>query len=81
MPVPSGCDVAMCYPSGTETEGAECYTNGLDCAKGTQCLSTDGESYRCLTYCDETHPCETGTCMNAGSESRPDFGVCMGTDP
>jgi hypothetical protein len=71
-----GCDVARCVPEGTGYPGDDC-AGGRGCHGGSGCYGSVVDGFYCRTYCDDLHPCTTGTCTSYGSPVRPDLGVCL----
>jgi hypothetical protein len=55
----------LCFDAGSLPEGADCSSMML-CEPGTDCFlepDTEPFEYYCRAYCDDDHPCTTGTCQ------------------
>ena len=55
---------SLCWDEGSLPNGADCSSMAL-CAPGHDCFldqGSDPHTYTCRAYCDDDHPCETGTC-------------------
>jgi hypothetical protein len=70
-----GCDVARCLPEGTGGLADDCSSER--CRRGFGCYGAVGRGFACRMYCDDAHPCTTGSCHSYGSPARPDLGVCL----
>lgn len=60
-------DVAstLCWAEGSLGEGDDCGSMEF-CAAGLDCFMVEGTDpieYRCRAYCDDAHPCDSGTCQ------------------
>lgn len=76
-------DAEGCYPSLSgapacastrgAAEGASCeYLN--DCAAGMMCVGSNATDGTCHKFCNDTHPCATGTCQTR--QGLEGVGVC-----
>ncbi len=56
----------LCWAEGTIGEGETCDFTAM-CAPGLDCFLIEGTSdpyeYACRKFCDDTHPCTSGTCQ------------------
>jgi hypothetical protein len=57
----------LCWDKGDLVDGADCSSASAMCLPGLDCFLDPGSSapytYHCRAYCDDTHPCSTGTCQ------------------
>lgn len=61
-----------CVASDDGKEGASC-SSGSGCANGLACVDK-----KCAPYCDNGHPCKSGSCTNFGLPNGPDVGAGFG---
>ena len=55
----------LCWEAGSLEAGADCSSLADMCSPGLDCVPEPGTSpfeYYCRAYCDDEHPCESGTC-------------------
>lgn len=67
-----------CWTEGTLAEGEDCGSMIEFCLPGLDCVLEPGSSpyeYYCRAYCDDDHPCTTGTCTTTDATSALKF--CM----
>ena len=69
----------VCHPSGTNTQGQACTTNGFECAPGFTC-ATVNSVMACYQYCNYSSPaCSVGSCLNFDPPlevGTTEYGVC-----
>lgn len=58
----------LCWEKGSLEVGADCSSLVEFCEPGSDCFVDPGSdpfTYTCKAFCDDTHPCPTGTCQNS----------------
>ena len=56
----------LCWEAGTKAVGEDCSDFMEFCVPGSDCILDAGSNpftYHCRVFCDDTHPCESGTCQ------------------
>lgn len=73
----SDCNISWCFPAGDVPAGGDC-SGGETCEPGTVCLTIDDTTSTCVPWCDDEHPCDTGTCQTLmpAYPENPDLGYC-----
>jgi len=67
-----------CWTAGDMGEGEDCSSMSELCVPGLDCIlqpDSDPFEYYCRAYCDDEHPCATGTCQS--TTAMPLMKVCI----